>query len=283
MRVPAWVHRAAHRIVDLALGIHPGEVLNPRPQSGPSLDVVLPALRAFLQSGEVDYASLQRAPAYVEFCAAADALHLVEPPPAEAAARAWWINLYNGLIIHAVIAFHIRRSVWEDRGFFRRAAYIVAGHRMSADDIEHGVLRGNRPHPLLRLRQFAPGDPRLRWSLPLDPRVHFALVCASRSCPPVGLYTASALEDQLDLAASAFITGGGVRADPLTRTVSLSRIFLWYQADFGGGAGVRTFIARYADEHIRALLLTPGIRVRYLPYDWTLNAAGVTRPASVRL
>lgn len=282
MRVPAWVHRATHRIVDLALGIHPGEVLNPQPQHGPAVDVVLPA-RAFLQSGEVDYASLRRAPAYVEFCAAADALQGEEPPPAESAARAWWINLYNGLIIHAVIAFDIQRSVWEDRGFFRRAAYIVARHRMSADDIEHGVLRGNRPHPLLRLRQFASGDPRLRWSLPLDPRVHFALVCASRSCPPVALYTAPALEDQLDLAASAFITGGGVRADPLTRTIFLSKIFLWYRADFGGRAGVRAFIARYADEQIRTLLLTPGIRVRYLPYDWTLNAAGLSGVASLRL
>lgn len=245
--------------------------------------MVLPALRAFLHSGEVDYASLRHAPEYAQFCAAADALHRVEPSPAEPAARAWWINLYNGLIIHAVIAFDIRRSVWEDRGFFRRAAYIVAGHRMSADDIEHGVLRGNRPHPLLRLRQFAPGDLRLRWSLPLDSRVHFALVCASRSCPPVGLYTTSALEAQLDLAVLAFITGGGVRTDPRTRTVFLSKIFQWYQADFGGRAGVRAFIARYADEQTRALLLDPRVNVRYLPYDWTLNAAGLSRPASVRL
>ncbi len=133
------------------------------------------------------------------------------------------------------------------------------------------------------LRQFAPGDPRLRWLLPLDPRVHFALVCASRSCPPVALYTASALESQLDLAASAFISGGGVRADPRTQTVSLSKIFRWYQADFGGRAGVRAFVARYADEQTRALLLDPRVRVRYLPYDWTLNAAGLSSPASARL
>ncbi len=281
MSLAAFTHSAVHRILDRGLGVRPGEVLNPQPQNGPALDEVLPALRAFTQRGAVDYAALRQAPEYSRYCAAAGALHRAEPPPAEPAARAWWTNLYNGLIIHAVISFGIRRSVWEDRGFFRRAAYIINGHRMSADDIEHGILRGNRRHPLLPLRQFAPGDPRLRWSLPLDPRVHFALVCASRSCPTVGLYTPSALEGQLDLAASAFITGGVVHADAPTRTVFLSKIFLWYQADFGGRAGVRAFIARYADEQTRALLLDPRVSVRYLPYDWTLNAAGLSRPAPV--
>jgi len=245
-------------------------VLNPTPREGPGIEEVLPDLRRFVASGKVDYTHLRASEEFRRFSDAVAGLHHITPPGPVDAARAWWINLYNTLVIHAVIEFGIRRSVWEDRGFFRRAAYLVGGLRMSADDIEHGVLRGNRRHPLLPVPQFGPGDPRLRWSLPLDPRIHFTLVCAANSCPAVNLYRAEQLDQQLDAAASAFINGGGVAVQ--ASVVSLSAIFKWYRMDFGGRSGVLEFIARYLlDEDSRQVLRERGLHVRYLDYDWHLN------------
>lgn len=275
VRVRSGILRATHALLDAALGIPPGVVLNPTPRDGLAVEQVLPEFREFLGSGRVDYERLREAPAFQRFCDAVGSLHHREPPVAGEAAAAWWINLYNALVVHAVIVLQIRRSVWERRGFFRHAAYAVCGQRISADDIEHGVLRGNRAHPIFRIRQFAPDDPRLPWTLTSDPRVHFALVCASASCPPIRLYTPERLTVDLDRAAAAFINGGGVAVDPATRTVSLSRIFKWYQDDFGGRDGVLAFIHRYLqDPSARAAIRGP-FRIRYQRYDWTINALTV--------
>lgn len=270
--VPDWMMRRIHHFIDFALGVDSQYVLNPDPRTGARIEQVLPDLRRFLAAGRVDYTQLRVATEFRRFCDAVGALHHTPPPASLDAARAWWINLYNGLIIHAVIQFGIRRSVWEDHGFFRRAAYIVDGYRVSADDIEHGILRGNRRHPLLPVPQFGLGDPRLRWSLPLDPRIHFTLVCAAHSCPAINFYTPEQLNRQLDLAASAFINGGGAEVDINTGSIALSQLFRWYRADFGGRHGVLEFISRYLqDEKGREVVRRSGAKIRHLRYDWTLN------------
>jgi hypothetical protein len=150
-----------------------------------------------------------------------------------------------------VIAFGLQRAVREDLGFFRRAAYVIGGRRYSADDIEHGILRGNRRHfyPAIIFPQFAPDDPRLQYAIGNpDPRIHCALVCASRSCPPIAAYDPSELEVQLDMAARAFVNGGGVTTGMGHADVRLSPIFGWYRRDFGGKAGIRAFLLRFLDE-----------------------------------
>ncbi len=178
------------------------------------------------------------------------------------------------MILDAVIQYQIRSSLSRQIGFFRRAAYRVGGMRFSADDIEHGVLRGNRRHPALPFPQFAPNDPRLLVTIaPLDPRVHFALVCGARSCPPIAFYDGGQLDQQLNLATSAFINGGGSHFDPKSNTLWLSKIFQWYQADFGGRRGALQTVRQYLkDSTTKASIESRSLRIRYLPYDWTLNA-----------
>jgi hypothetical protein len=113
---------------------------------------------------------------------------------------AFWINLYNVIIIHGVIALGIRDSVKEVRNFFRRIQYRVGDMFFSPQDIEHGILRGNSRPPNSIFKLFRGGDKRLSYIIkPSDPRVHFALVCASSSCPPIGVYTAENLDSELDL------------------------------------------------------------------------------------
>ena len=97
---------------------------------------------------------------------------------------AFWINLYNVIVIHGVIALGIRDSVKEVGNFFQGVYYRVGDYSFSPDDIEHGVLRGNRRPPYALFRRFRRGDPRLNFIVePLDPRIHFTLVCGSSSCP----------------------------------------------------------------------------------------------------
>ena len=155
---------------------------------------------------------------------------------------------------------------------------MVGGKRMSCDDIEHGILRGNRGHPFLPGSQFhhAPRDPRRAWVIdPPDPRIHFALNCASRSCPPIRAYAAETLEAQLELAANHFIALE-TRIFPETNTLFLSSIFKWFQADFGGREGMLDFLLAHSlrDERRDWLIQNRRTaRLRYAPYDWRLNSS----------
>jgi hypothetical protein len=192
---------------------------------------------------------------------------------------AFWINLYNVLVLDAAITFGVSRSVNEGRlgvvSFFRRAAYAVGGQRFSANDIEHGILRANRPHWAIPGPQFGPSDPRLAWQVtPLDPRIHCALNCASRSCPPIGVYDAERIDAQLDLAAASFIAND-VEIDSRAGIVRLSSIFKWYAGDFDGRAGVLAFLKeRLPDGEGRDWLRRQGpyVKLIYYPYDWGLNS-----------
>ena len=108
-------------------------------------------------------------------------------------------------MIHGVIELGLKQSVKEFPGFFDRMVYEIGGYRFSLNDIEHGILRGNRRPPYRLLRPFGKEDQRLEFTIiPMDPRIHFALVCGARSCPPIGFYEARQIDFQLQLAADEF-------------------------------------------------------------------------------
>ena len=188
----------------------------------------------------------------------------------------FWINVYNTAVIHGVIELGLQKSVKEFPGFFDRVTYEVGGYRFSLNDIEHGILRGNRRHPYRPFKPFRKGDPRLEFSIfPTDARVHFTLVCGARSCPPIGFYEAEQIDDQLQLAASSFINSPQVKISPHDETIYLSMIFKWYRVDFGGSrASLLDTILSFLDEGESKTFLRQNrerIRVKYLPYDWNLN------------
>jgi len=232
--------------------------------------------------GRVDYARRYASPTYAEYCKCARRLQSFDPGmlASNAERLAFWINLYNALIVDAVIQFRIKRSVNETPGFFWRAAYDIGGQRYCAFDIEYGILRANAPHPVIPGPHFGARDPRRGYSLErLDPRIHFALVCAARSCPPIAVYDAANIDEQLDVAARTFVNQGGVELDRAADRVWLSQIFRWYAPDFGGrplALGAKRplleFIAAYlSDERDHDYLLRQNPAVRFKPYDWSLN------------
>jgi hypothetical protein len=188
---------------------------------------------------------------------------------------AFWINLYNTMVIHGVVALGIKESVNEKRGFFKLVKYDIGGYLFSLNDIEHGVLRENRRIPHRLWSAFSRDDPRRDFIVsPMDVRIHFTLVCGSQSCPPIGFYSADQIETQLDLAARSFINSREVEVNSGRGILKISRIFKWYRADFGGRDDLIRFLIQYLDAgEARDYLETNQnqIRIQYTPYDWSLN------------
>ncbi len=228
--------------------------------------------------GRVNYRAMKQSERFREYRQLATGLRSFSPESLgdDNEKKAFWINIYNILIIHGVIEFDIRNSVLEIINFFGRIGYTIGNTFFTPDDIEHGILRKNRQHPAFMLRPFSPFDSRLSFMVEtFDPRIHFALVCASSSCPPIEFYDPEHIDDQLDIATRSFINRGGIETDRENNTVRLSEIFKWYQHDFGKDkAELLNYLARYADEETGLFLKSnPGkLKIEYLPYNWNLNS-----------
>ena len=219
--------------------------------------------------GRVRYADLKAEPAdlkaFVEQLAAVSPENRPDLFPTRAAQMAYWINAYNAFVIHAVVEAYPVESVRDLKFgfgllFFKRDRFVAGGRRLSLDDIEHGILR----------RQFS------------EPRMHFALNCASASCPPLARqpYRGESLEAQLEEAARAFIgreENVWMRGDVLF----LSKIFDWYAEDFtrrggaaDGSATVVDYLLGYLPAETAARIRQEKPRVEFYNYDWSLNDAG---------
>jgi hypothetical protein len=183
-------------------------------------------------------------------------------PEGEADRRAFWINVYNALAAHAGRG---RRSTrFDDVLEVFRTTYEIASARLSLDDIEHGLLRNGAPPPATPWARLPPGDPRMRWAVPLDPRIHFALNCGAMSCPPVRVYTGEDLDAQLALAKASFLEAES-SWDEAMGVLETSQILSWYQADFGGEEGARRLVAEALGvDEARAARA----KLRYRPYNW---------------
>lgn len=199
-------------------------------------------------SGEVDYlgfiADSTKLNAYLH--------SLSSCPPhkqhSESEQLAYWINTYNAFTIKLIVQHYpvasirdIRKvgSVW-DMKFFR-----IGDEQMSLNDIEHQILR----------KRFK------------GPRIHFAIVCASRSCPTLRNepYEALKLEQQLEAQAKQFINDATKNQVSANR-LQLSSIFKWFGKDFTTSTTLVGFIGKYSD-----LEFADEPKVSYLDYDWSLN------------
>lgn len=268
-------------------------VLNEKPsvwRAPPTPEVLgrsLQALRHLLESeavvdGRVDYGALKSSPSYAEFAQQTLALRHVYPVTFESDAErvAFWINMYNALCIHGVIALGLQRSAMEMPSFFARVAYRVGEWTFTPNDMLNGVLRRGRCRPDGFARQFRAGDPRLAYApSQVDPRMHGALVCLARSCPPVGFYSGSRLDAQLQLAADHLIDGS-VELDSARRELQLPLQFFYYSEDFGDRPEVERFVLRHLPPERRAAVesaFREGWKIRWRPYDWAINSVAAPR------
>jgi hypothetical protein len=177
---------------------------------------------------------------------------------------AFWLNVYN-----AYAQLLLER--WPDeyersrRRFFGHEAIPVAGAWLSLDDVEHGILRGSQSSLGLGYlpRLFSSRFERRHRLAERDWRVHFALNCGAKSCPPIRVYEGDRIDEQLDIAAESYLEQE-VEYDADSGVVRVPRLMLWYRGDFGGGSGIREILREFecvADE------VEP--KIRYREYDWT--------------
>jgi len=186
---------------------------------------------------------------------------------------AFWINAYNACMLKSVLdhypiraggagilarlrnwfAGYPANSVWQIENVFGRKHCPIAGSLRSQDEIEHEIIR-----------------PRFQ-----DPRIHFAVNCAARSCPVLWpeAYEGSRLASQLDRAIRTLVNDPNhfrIDSGP-PATLHLNKVLDWYQDDFGGLDGLKAFFAKYVGEAERAVLLRSDTSVTFFEYDWTLN------------
>jgi len=210
--------------------------------------------------------------------------------------KAFFINLYNCLMIDALVECSLHsdndgqerklpvsplKASHEGGGnIWKSSAYNVGGFILTLDDIEHGILRGNRPHPSSSNKQhFLPDDNRSMLAVELDPRIHFALNCGATSCPPIRVYSSANLDSQLDRAAASFLCADGaiILSDP-DKTVQISKLLLWYGCDFGKNdsevLSTISSLIQKSNSELAALVekgSTNGYKIIYHDYDWNLN------------
>ena len=184
---------------------------------------------------------------------------------------AFLINAYNAFTVELILTRWPKLVSIKDIGSFLQSPWKpkwvpLLGGKVSLDDIEHETLRK-----------------RGRYD---DPRVHFAVNCASIGCPPLReeAFTADRLEAQLDEQALRFMSDRSRnRYDAARGKLEVSKIFDWFGEDFRLGhrgiTSLAAFLARYADQLAdapadRALIRAQKAELDFLDYDWKLNGVG---------
>jgi len=188
---------------------------------------------------------------------------------------AFWINAYNLFTLQAIVDHYPIRAGWLSRGprnsirqidgVWDRLTWKVAGRTVTLDDIEHRIIR-----------------PDFK-----EPRIHFAVNCASVGCPPLlsEPYRAADLERQLDTNARAYLASPqGVRADG--QTLAVTSILKWYGDDFverfgseprlgrsPRDAAILRVVEAFGPPEAAALARDPAVTIAFLDYDWSLNDA----------
>jgi len=172
--------------------------------------------------------------------------------------KAFWINIYNSF-------YQILRKVNQigTPAIFTKKLILIASTWWSLDDIEHGILRRfrykfslgffARPFTSNRIKELAVSE--------IDYRIHFALNCGAKSCPPIAFYSTTNIEQQLDMATSSFLDNE-TDVDDEKREIHISRLFLWFLADFGGRKGIRNILMEKLDQN------TAGYKLIFKKYSW---------------
>jgi hypothetical protein len=180
--------------------------------------------------------------------------------------RSFWINVYNGGVIDLAISAGVRHSVKEIGRFFVVKHLNIGGVPLSFDDIEHGLLRANRRHPAGLLPPLLCRPPLKAWMVHrFDPRIHFALNCGGRSCPPIAVYKETQIDNQLETAATAFLSTE-VEIDPQGLTIRANPMLRWYRSDFAELGGLEELIRRYRPGELDER----NWRFEWKKYDWSL-------------
>ncbi len=164
---------------------------------------------------------------------------------------AFYTNAYNANVLLAVLDNSRPKSVLDVKGFFDAKKYQVAGESLTLNQLEEKKIRSSG-----------------------DPRVHFAVNCASYDCPPLAATAFSGKSWDRDLerlTKEALTRKDEVAVDDAKKEVRVVQLFEWYQKDWGDEAKVRAFVAKYVGADVAAKVTDPAYKLGYRPYDWRNN------------
>lgn len=211
-------------------------------------------LSKYVKKGVVNYGGFKKEEnkfnAYLKLLESADTEKMSEKER-----FAFYINAYNAWTIKLILSGYPGIKSIKDMGSFFTSPWNkkicrIHGKILTLDDIENRILR----------KEFK------------DPRVHFAIVCASKGCPDLSSmpYQSSTIDKQLDAAVRAFVNNrkkNYIIADKLY----ISKIFKWFSQDFSND--IVAFFNRYAAENFKEKISAESgnIKIKYLDYDWSLN------------
>ena len=173
---------------------------------------------------------------------------LISQLNADSKKKAFWLNVYNAY--YQIIAS--RGPVDLDSVFINKQIE-VAGELLSFDDIEHGILRNKEGYSG---SQFTVDS--------VDFRIHFALNCGAKSCPPIAFYEASRIDEQLEAATKLYLTVE-TEVNRKTKTLVVTRLMDWFSEDFGGMEALPMVLSQYLEEDLSAYT------IEFKDFDWTQN------------
>lgn len=208
------------------------------------------------EDGLVDYKELKKNEGfkkYIEYLSNTDPRSL----PSDKHRMAFWINAYNAFVIKGVLEEHPIKSVlkvgWIPHSFFKRKKFKTKRGEITLQVLENEKLR----------ETFQ------------EPRIHFAINCASISCPKLitEVYSAEKLEEQLEAQAVSFINDKSRNyLDKENKVLYLSHIFKWYGGDFvKKEERIADYVAGYLNADDAEFVSNNKVAVKYLDYNWGLN------------
>lgn len=230
----------------------------PADSTRPDHSLFTAVLQDHVRDGAVDYRAIKQDARFARYI---DQLRATDPETIPATDRlAFWLDVYNAFTIKVVVDQYPIKSILSKfaylfgRSNFQKKLVQIHGREMSLNEIEHEIVR-----------PFG------------DPRVHFALVCASKGCPPLRAeaYESARLAAQLDEQARLFLAQTDKnRIDFDKRVARLSKVFAWFEEDFEAQApSVLAYISRYlpAAQGARLRAEADQFKIKYTHWDWDLN------------
>lgn len=178
--------------------------------------------------------------------------------------KAFWLNIYNAF---TQLSLTKNPEQYKKRGqFFEQKNIIIAGERLSLDRIEHGLLRRSKTKwSLGYINRLLPSSFERQHRVDtIDYRIHFALNCGAKSCPPIAFYRPEQLNQQLDLATRVYLRNEAVY-DTANRQIKLPAIMGWFRGDFGGMKKMK--------ELLKTISVIPNDAdpsISFKKYDWNL-------------
>ncbi|WP_131694664.1 DUF547 domain-containing protein [Dyadobacter tibetensis] len=176
--------------------------------------------------------------------------------------KVFWINVYNAFFQILAREGLVAPAIFTEKNF------TIASVPLSLDEVEHGILRRYRAKwSRGYLPRFCVAPLIKKWAVDtLDYRIHFALNCGAKSCPPIGFYTQNKIDQQLDIAMLTFLKSE-TSINLENKTVRTSRLLQWYRHDFKGRRGILRLLSSVLEKDLT------GYRLSYSDYDWTQQLA----------